>query len=448
MTETLEIAFTEKQITAFGGMSLLFKMLDKCHFKDALHAMPLPHQGSNRGWSPEQLIHGLFTGVWCGASCYNNLDIIRFDPTVCQLMGYEKGPDHRAYQRYFDKFSQATNQRVFDALYGWFFSKLCFDNFTLDFDSTVLERYGQQEGAAVGYNPKRPGRQSHHPLLAFIDGLRMIANYRVRPGNTAATTNYLAFLDNTLERLQGKRVGLVRMDSGFFSGDIFNYLESRELPYIVACRFNNSVKIQLASQSLWTEVDKGLHIAESTYQAQDWDKPRRIIMVRQNTDIRSKAAGKKIKTVKLPEQLELFPEMVALGKYRYSCFITSLALPAKAVYDLYRGRADSENRIKEIKYDFSADKFCSRDFWATEACESFIIMAYNFISLFRHAIINSKKSHFLKTIRYKIINIPAYLEKKEGKNTLRLVRNKGQRQAFLGLWKTTGEFEMQNAYGA
>jgi len=166
------------------------------------------------------LIYGLFTGVWCGASCYNHLDIVRFDPTLCHLMGYEKGPDHRAYQRYFGKFSQAVNQRVFDSLYSWFFSELCFDNYTLDFDSTVMERCGEQDGAAVGYNPKRPVRKSHHPLLAFVADLRMIANYWLRPGNTSASTNYLAFLDNTLERLQGKKVGLLRMDSGFFSGDL------------------------------------------------------------------------------------------------------------------------------------------------------------------------------------------------------------------------------------
>ena len=90
--------------------------------------------------------------------------------------------------------------------------------------------------------------------------------------------------------------------------------------------------------------------------------------------------------------MELFPDVAELGNYRYSCFITSLTLPAKAVYDLYRGRADSENRIKEIKYDFSADKFSSQDFWATEACDSFIIMAYNFISLFIHAIRHSLDS--------------------------------------------------------
>ena len=39
---------------------------------------------------------------------------------------------------------------------------------TLDLDSTVITRYGQQEGAARGYNPAEHGRVSHHPLMAFV----------------------------------------------------------------------------------------------------------------------------------------------------------------------------------------------------------------------------------------------------------------------------------------
>ena len=31
MMNDLEIAFTAKEITAFGGVSLLYKMLDNCH---------------------------------------------------------------------------------------------------------------------------------------------------------------------------------------------------------------------------------------------------------------------------------------------------------------------------------------------------------------------------------------------------------------------------------
>lgn len=58
----------------------------------------------------------------------------------------------------------------------------------LDFDSSVETVYGHQEGAAVGYNPARPGRSSFHPQLCF-DGLtRSLIEVELRPGNTVSST--------------------------------------------------------------------------------------------------------------------------------------------------------------------------------------------------------------------------------------------------------------------
>jgi len=73
---------------------------------------------------------------------------------------------------YFRKFAQADNHR---GLYKWFFSLPYFNNFTLDLDSTVISRYGQQEGAKRGYNPHKPGHNPHHPILAFVADCRMVA---------------------------------------------------------------------------------------------------------------------------------------------------------------------------------------------------------------------------------------------------------------------------------
>lgn len=436
MMRDYEIKFVNKEITPFGGLSLFLKMLDKCHFEEQLLNSGIPSQGSNRGYNPVQLILGLFAGVWCGASRFGHLDVVRYDAALCKLLGWERGADHRAYQRYLNKFSQATNQRVFGELFKWFFSELVFDNYTLDFDSTVMVREGSQEGATKGYNPKRPGRPSHHPLLAFVSDVRMIANYWLRSGNTSASTNYLSFLEDTLSRLQGKKVGLIRMDSGFFSGNILDYLEHRQLHYIIACRFNNRIKYSLVNVKTWVEVADGLEIAETMYQADQWQKPRRIVMIRQEIEKRPKAAGKQIK------QLELFEDEMDLGKYRYSCFVTDLGLPAKIIYDSYRGRADSENRIKELKYDFSIDEFVTHNFWATEACGNFILMAYNFMSLFRHALMNSDKKKFLKTIRYELISTPAYLGRKKDKHILYLARSLKTRKAFLSIWEKLKDFSL------
>lgn len=436
MMRDYEIKFVNKEITPFGGLSLFLKMLDRCHFDEQLVKSGIPSQGSNRGYNPVQIILGLFAGVWCGASRFGHLDIVRYDTALCNLLGWNRGAGHRAYQRYLNKFSQATNQRVFSELFSWFFSELVFDNYTLDFDSTVMVREGSQEGAAKGYNPKRPGRPSHHPLLAFVSDVRMIANYWLRPGNTSASTNYLSFLEDTLSRLQDKRVGLIRMDSGFFSGNILGYLEQRQLSYIIACRLNNRIKYSLTREKTRVEVADGLEIAETTYQAEHWDSPKRIVMVRQEVEKRPKAAGKQVR------ELELFEDEQDFGKDRYSCFVTNLALPAKIVYDSYRGRADSENRIKELKYDFSIDDFVSHNFWATEACGNFIVMAYNFMSLFRHALINSDKKKFLKTIRYELISTPAYLGKKKDKHILYLARSLKTRKSFLSIWEKLKDFSL------
>ena len=43
-------------------------------------------------------------------------------------------------------------------------------------------------------------------------------------------------------------------------------------------------------------------------------------------------------------------------------------------------------------------------------------MAYNLTPLFRHALINSEKKHFLKTIRYELLSTPAYLGRMKGKH--------------------------------
>ena len=339
MVSDMNLRFTKDEITPWGGLSVLFKMLEKCGMRSVLEHCPLPAQGSNRGYDPIQLIYGLFAGVWCGASNFRHLEIIRYDSCLRRMLGWKRGAGSKAYMRYFDKFTQADNQRVFTHLYKWFFGNLQFNNYTLDFDSTVEERYGEQEGAVKGYNPKRPGRPSHHPLLAFVSELRLIANFWLRPGNASASGGFMSFLEDTLEKLSGKKVGLIRMDSGFFSNQIMSYLEEKDLNYIIACRFNNRIKHHLAYERKWVNIADGLDIAESTYKGLDWQQERRIVMVRQQINKRPKAAGKRIK------QLSLFPDMEDFGNYRYSCFITNMELSMKVIYDMYRGRADSENRI-------------------------------------------------------------------------------------------------------
>jgi len=435
MAKDLQLSFSDKEITPWGGMALMSRMLQKIGFREALAKVPLPTQGSNRGYAPAQLIEQFLVSVWCGANRFEHLEVTRYDEVIRKIFDCKRMAGHKAFQRYFRKFRQADNQRVFQGLYQWFFEQLHFDNFTLDLDSTVISRYGQQEGARRGYNPKKPGRNSHHPLLAFVADCRMVANCWLRPGDAHTANNFEGFLQDTLNNLEGKTIGLLRADSGFYQTSILEHLEKqrRPIPYIIAARLHAPVQRMLAEHRQWVEVEDGIEVASVSFIANSWDKERRMVMVRQQIARRPKATGKALK---------LFAEDVEIKNYRYGCFVTSLELPAHLVWKVYRMRADAENRIKELKYDFGADSFNMQSFSATEASMNCVMLAYNLMSLFRQVVVCSKVQPTLKTMRYKIFATGGYLVKEGNKRILKLCLAMRRRQWFEGLWGKSRSFDL------
>ena len=149
----------------------------------------------------------------------------------------------KAVMRLFNKFSQSTNESVMDSLYRWMFGQIAINGMTLDLDSTVMTRYGTQEGAVRGYNPAKRGRASHHPLMAFVADTRMIANCWLRPGNSSSANNVQAFLANTLPRLGGNHVSLLRADSGFSDSAFLDHLEPQQMHYVIALRQNQPTNL-------------------------------------------------------------------------------------------------------------------------------------------------------------------------------------------------------------
>lgn len=433
---SLELRFTDQDISSWGGLSLLKKMLDRTGFMHHLSSLPLPSQGSNRGYDPVQLFVQFMASVWCGANRYAQLDVTRFDYSIQRLFGWERMPEHKAFQRYFNKFDIQKNQAVFGSLYQWFFSNLKFDNFTMDIDSSVLTRYGQQEGAKKGYNKQKPGRNSQHPIIAFIADVEFVANFWLRSGDSHTANNFKAFLEETLSFVAGKKIGLLRLDSGFYSNEILTYLEERSSPinYIVAVPMYSTVQRAIASQSSWMNISNGIDIVEFEYRAKDWLSNRRMIAVRQKIEKRPKAVGK---------QLSLFENDCLIDGYRYTCYVTNLSLPPAEVWRLYRGRANCENRIKELKYDYGLDKISQQSFDATEATLLLMTIAYNFMSLVKQVIIGGNVRHRLSTLRYKVLAIPSSIENANNKLIVNMALQMNRRLWIRKLWDKIENFKFQ-----
>ncbi len=414
-------------------MIFLKQMLEKVGFRDLIdNNTDLPQSGSNRGYKTSTIIEGFITSIWCGANRFLHTEVTRHDSTLGKIFDWKNTPGQDTYKRFFNKFTQSKNLSVSEYFYSWIFDNFKFDNFTLDIDSSVMTRYGVQDGAKKGYNPNKKGRASHHPLIAFIADVKLVANMWLRSGDTSSANNFLGFLDDTLTKLKNKTVSLVRLDSGFCQANILDYLDHKSLDYVVAARFSRPIQKLIANSTNWLLLDTGIEICEQVYQSEAWTKPRRIVIVRQRIKDRPKATGK---------QLKLFEEEETYKNYRYSAYVTNLKFSAAEVWRLYRGRADAENRIKELKYDFGFDSFTLNNFFATEAALTFVMIAYNLMALFRTFVLQEKTQKTLSTLRYRTFAIGAYFEKINDKLVLKIALSKKRRAWFSGLWNYSKLFE-------
>jgi hypothetical protein len=177
-------------------------MLQKMGFRELIEAnADLPQSGSNGGYKTSTIIEGFITSVWCGANRFLHTEVTRHDAALVKIFDWKTAPGQDAYKRFFNKFDLITNLKVSDYFFSWIFDNFKFNNFTLDIDSLVMTRYGEQQGAKKGYNPTKKGRVSHHPLIAFIADVKLVANMWLRSGDTSSANNFLSFLDDTLNHI-------------------------------------------------------------------------------------------------------------------------------------------------------------------------------------------------------------------------------------------------------
>ena len=431
-----EIRFTPKEVSAWGGLALLKKMTDGLGLKQAMTQWHLPAPGSNRGYAPAQLLEQMLVSIWTGANRFAQADITRHDSTLARLFGWQKVAGHKAIVRLFQRFDQVNATRMQQATYQWMFEKLALNPITLDVDSTVLTRWGHEiEGAKKGYSPKYRGRDSHHPLLAFVADWRLVANFWLRPGDAFTTNNALSFIESTLANLGATRVGLFRADAGFYDKDIVKLLKERQVPYTISAKLTQKLQHEIVSQCRWQAVAPGIEVSELQYEPHGWDQAQRVVVVRQHIERKQgRVSGK---------NLTLFADDQDLQGWRYSAMITDLSLAAAEVWRLYRGRADCENRIKELKYDFGLDSFVLRQFWATEAALSVVMLAYNLMSMFRQAVIRQKSHQRLPTLHHTVLAIGAYWSHDKGKTDqkprLNLAVARRRRPWFEGLWRNAAD---------
>ena len=171
-------------------------LIDQTGISKKLAELGLPESKGNNRIGAVGIIESFWVGIWIGCFRFSHTAVVRVDEVLRQIFGWKRVASGTTFGRFFKKFTPSMNHQIFIELYTWFFEQIQFDNCTLDMDSGVVTRYGEQEGSKKGYNPKKPGRLSHHPLMAFVSECKMVANFWLRSGDSYTSNNIEAFLND------------------------------------------------------------------------------------------------------------------------------------------------------------------------------------------------------------------------------------------------------------
>lgn len=411
--KSMRIGFTDQRLTAHGGLAVWTRFITEQGLREELRAV-LPHTPSSpNAYDPCDTALGFIGGILCGADKLAKVAHLAHDPAVAEVLGIEAIPSQSTLSRFFARCGRSAGEAL-SGLHRWALRDLPgrSDGYTLDLDSfSLIHEDGHQEGVRVGYTRKGL-KPCHRPIVAALAEVPLVAHFWLRPGNTACVSGAVTFLGDTLAGLPEQvRIALVRGDSGFCTQGMIAELEQRGLRYIMTAALRAPVRTLCRhDDAAWTPTAvPGIELQEVTQDGV------RLVVLRQRIAERPHAGGK---------------QLLEVPGYKFQALRTNLppTVSALEVWRRYNGRADIENRIKELGTQFGLKGLCCRSFWATEAACHLAICAYNLCVGLQRRLGQPQRAE-LTTLRWRLFACAAVFSHTAGKPTLKLaVATKQRRQ--------------------
>jgi len=421
--QILTFSFDEPHLTHFGGMVLIQRFCKQLHLRRRLQRMIRLSQRQG-DYQFASLILALLFVIIAGLRRLNKTDVLQYNGTFLALLGLKKFPDQTTLRRFLKRLSPATIRqivRVHDQLRRDLFalpqptSSLIFD-----IDSVVLTLYGRQQGARIGYNPRKHGRRSYHPLLCFEASRQEFWHGSLRPGDAASKSGVNTFLKRCLTKVPStiarSRIR-IRADAGYFSGKFVKFIEKQGLGYVIVAREYRGIK-QHAQAARFRKLHFGWEAGEFLYTPTHWKKPYRFVVIRRPMPDDPVEA----------KQLTLF----TFKRYAYTVFVTNLKLAPWRVWRFYSPRATIEKNIRELLYDLPMGKIPTADWLANVAFFQLVLLAFNIAHWFKRLCLPPEYLYAtLETLRTDLLVVPARLTRRAGRNILHLPQDYHQRKLFV-----------------
>lgn len=386
---------------------------------------------SNNAPKVSDVVGTMMVSILSGHTRYSHAQSLYGDTVVPRLLGIDKMVSHDSLRRAFINVDAKDAEDWLRAELLRCQEPLLSEKYVLDLDPTVKPLYGGQEGAEVGYNPKKPGRPSHCLHTYCVAKSRLIIDAEVHSGKETAGRHSHAGLWELLDHRLPARLHpyLIRGDIGFGNEGTMSGCETREKLFLFKLRQSQNVKRlinELQKESLdWIEAGGGWQGCERTLQLQGWSKSRRVIILRRQERRAGKKAGKgrllEAGRVDVQDDL-LFPEIVTEGEmpqFEWAVLVTNLEEPIETVAQLYRERGDCENTFDELKNQWGWSGFTTQDIKRSSIMARLIALVYNWWNIFCR-LAEPEKHMEARTSRPALQNVIGRLANHGGKRLIHL----------------------------
>jgi len=303
-------------------------------------------------------------GVYSRALGYpdgNDAAVLGGDPVLQTVCGRDPGPDSQlGSQPTLSRFESAPSRHE---LYA---ATLCFEEqvmrslrhkhrkarlLTIDLDGTHDPVHGaQQLGLFNGFYDC----YCYQPLLGFLtvddQPEQWLFHTRLRSGRAYQVQGVIPLLRRIVPKLRRlfRRAKIrVRLDGGFATPRLLAALEALKVQYVIGMPGNQVLQREIA-ELLDDEVEMAAVTGETqrsfasfVYWAGSWPRLRRVVA-----------------------KVEALVHEGRAVKRNPRFVVTNLAHKSEKVYQIYCGRGDSENRIKELKDDLQIDRTSCSNFRA------------------------------------------------------------------------------------
>lgn len=394
---TIRLKSSKKIITAKKGLPILSFFLDKIGLAKTINSMfPLP--GSNRGYLASDYIYSLIMSIHGGGKSLEDTRMLRNDPGFKELTPNINIPDPSSIGDWLRRFGTGYYENL-NALNLSIFHKNSTDlktnHLTLDIDATVIK--ANKYNAEFSFK----GFKGYAPILGHIAENKAIVGYEFREGNEPGAKNNLSFIKQCVSNIpQGKKIKNLRADAATYQAEVINYCQANNIKFFIGGRLDANLRKHLTYSDLnWTPyvdshgVKTDTEVCIAIWSMEKTDKAFLIIAKRKKS---------------------FYHPIFGETYYEYSVMATNdtskTAQEAMQFYN-FRGEA-SENRIKELKLGFAANRMPCGQFEANRAYFSLTVLAYNLFLMFKQQVLGVGfiKSSIQK-VRLYIYNLPAIISK-------------------------------------